>query len=569
MTQLELPLPEHRVPATLADALAFYDDANSDHPRRSAIRSSFKATGKAIGLPLDQIPADAVRLRSMLAKASAGRAGLKASSWKAMKSLALRSLQDAGVELAPSRDTTEISPAWRALLDQADQRVGIGLGRFAKFLTRTGIEPETVSADTFAAWRGELLDTSLRASPDTSYRQMVRLWKACEHRVPGWPRVEIVLPEDPRRFSLSWEEFPESLRLEVDAFLESRLHPDPLSADPAPKVRPDTNKSREKNLRAFASALVLSGELETNKVTCLSVMTEPINVRMALGYLRKERFDGEVRPHMLGHAELMKTIARHWEKDQRKVEQLALLIKSLKGVMGPSSGMTPKNRERLAPFNDPKNVKRLLELPQWTLKRAADAPRTHLTAVRVMYALQVALLLAVPLRAKNLTGLKLGENVIVSGKGKTKQVRLFLSREETKTYTDFMAVLPTRVVTLLDAWQEVWRPLVCNRPSPYLFPNASGILRSRGSLSAKISRFVQRETGLTMHLHLFRHLAAKLYLRFDPAGLETVRQLLGHKTIKTTLKAYADFQTEPAFLRLEEALLNLYETPVQSRKGKR
>ncbi|MBX9801990.1 MAG: site-specific integrase [Caulobacteraceae bacterium] len=568
MTQLELPLPEHSVPVTLADALAFYHDANSDHPRRSAIRSSLTAMGKAIGLPLDQIPANAVRLRSMLAKASAGHAGLKASSWKTMKSLALRSLQEAGVELASGRDTTEVSPAWRALLDQAEQRVGIGLGRFTKFLTRTGVEPETVSADAFAAWRGELLDTSLRASPDTSYRQMVRLWKACEHKVPGWPRVEIESPEDPRRFSLPWEEFPESLRLEVGAFLESRLHPDPLSADPAPKVRPDTNKTREKNLRAFASALVLSGELETNKVTGLSVMTEPVNVRMALGYLRKERFDGEVRPHMLSHAELMKTIAKHWEKDQPKAEQLAQLIKSLKGTMGQASGMTPKNRERLAPFNDPKNVKRLLELPQGTLKRAADTPRTQLTAVRVMYALQVALLLAVPLRAKNLTGLKLGENVIESGKGKTRQVRLFLSREETKTYTDFMAVLPARVVTLLDAWREVWRPLVSNRPSPYLFPNPSGVLRSQGSLSKTICGFVKRETGLDMNLHLFRHLAAKLYLRFDPAGLETVRQLLGHKTIKTTLKAYADFQTEPAFLRLEEALLDLYENPTPSRKAR-
>jgi integrase len=132
-----------------------------------------------------------------------------------------------------------------------------------------------------------------------------------------------------------------------------------------------------------------------------------------------------------------------------------------------------------------------------------------------------------------------------------------------------MAVLPTRVLVLLDAWNEVWRPLVSNGPSQYLFPNPSGVLRNQGSLSRVICGFVERETGLDMNLHLFRHLAAKLYLRFDPAGLETVRQLLGHKTIKTTLKAYADFQTEPAFLRLEEALLNLYETPVQSRKGKR
>jgi integrase len=524
---------------------------------------------KALDLPPDQIPADAVQLRTLLAKASAAKAGLKAGSWRTMKSVALRALQDAGVELASGRDTTALSPAWRALFDQAEQRASIGLGRFAKFLTRRSVEPHTISTDDFAAWRGELLDTSLRASPDTSYRQMLRLWKTCEQSVPGWPRVDVELPEDPRRFSLPWEAFPKSLRLEVDAFLQSRLHPDPLAVDPAPKVRPDTSKGREKNIRAFASALVLSGEVSIGEVSGLSILTNLVNVRVALGYLRAERFDQEVRPQLLNYAELLKTIAKHWEKDAQKAEQIGALIKSLKGAMGQTSGMTAKNRERLAQFNDPKNVKRLLELPQRTVKWAPAAAPTHLAAVRVMYALQVGLLLAVPLRAKNLTALKLGENVIESGKGRTRQVRLFLSRDETKTHTDFTAVLPDRVVALLDVWREVWRPLVFNRPSPYLFPNASGQLRSRGSLSSKICRFVERETGLQMNLHLFRHLAAKLYLRFDPGGIETVRQLLGHKTIKTTLKAYADFQTEPAFQRLEEALLDLYETPLKARSAKR
>ncbi|NJC41700.1 integrase [Brevundimonas alba] len=569
MSQLEIPFPELSTPATLAEAYAFYHDANSDHPHRSGIRSAFKAMSRAIGLPLDQIPADVVRLRALLATASPARAGVKPMSWKSMKCLALRALREAGVELASGRDTSEMSPAWRALIDRAETRVGIGLGRFAKFLTRIGVEPDAITADAFAAWRGELLDTSLRANPETSYRQMVRLWKACEHKVPGWPQVPMESPEDPRRFSLAWDAFPKTLRVEVDAFLFSRLHPDPLSPDPAPKVRPATSKTREKNLRAFATALVLSGEVPIDEVRQLAVLTQPVNIRMALGYLRNERFGKEVRPQLLNHAELMKTIARHWEKDLPKAEQIGLLIKSLKGALGQASGMTDKNRARLVPFDDQDNVKRLLELPQRTLKRAADAPRSHLTAVRVMYATQVALLMAVPLRAKNLTGLKLGENLIESGKGKTRQVRLFLSREETKTHSDFTAVLPARVVTLLDAWQEDWRPLVSNQASPYLFPNASGLLRSQGSLSSKICRFVERETGLKMHLHLFRHLAAKLYLRFDPGGLETVRQLLGHKSIKTTLKAYADFQTEPAFIRLEEALLDLYAAPRPKRKTSR
>jgi integrase len=41
-----------------------------------------------------------------------------------------------------------------------------------------------------------------------------------------------------------------------------------------------------------------------------------------------------------------------------------------------------------------------------------------------------------------------------------------------------------------------------------------------------------------MTTHQFRHLAAKLYLDAHPGDYETVRQLLGHKTIQTTLRFY-------------------------------
>ena len=269
MTQLEMPFPRLSTPATLADAFDFFHDANSDHPRRSAIRSAIKTMGKGIGLPLDQIPAGAGPLRELLATASPGRAGVKPTSWKTLKSEALRALQESGVALASGRDTTAISAEWQALIAGADKRAVIGLGRFLKFLTRTGVEPGAIGAEAFAAWQSEILDTSLRANPQTSYRQMVRLWKACEQRVDGWPRVEIESPEDPRRFSLPWEAFPQSLSQEVRDFLRSRLDPDLLSPDAAPKVRPDTNKAREKNIRAFASALVLSGELEIEKITSL------------------------------------------------------------------------------------------------------------------------------------------------------------------------------------------------------------------------------------------------------------------------------------------------------------
>src|SRR5215471_11169437 len=40
--------------------------------------------------------------------------------------------------------------------------------------------------------------------------------------------------------------------------------------------------------------------------------------------------------------------------------------------------------------------------------------------------------------------------------------------------------------------------------------------------------------------HQFRHLVAKLYLDRHPDAFETVRRLLGHKSIETTMRFYRE-----------------------------
>ena len=75
---------------------------------------------------------------------------------------------------------------------------------------------------------------------------------------------------------------------------------------------------------------------------------------------------------------------------------------------------------------------------------------------------------------------------------------------------------------------------------------------------------MKREIGLDVNCHLFRHIAAKLYLDRDPSGIEIVRQLLGHTSSRTTLKVYAELQTDPAFRRFEDALMKV-GYPAQAR----
>jgi integrase len=57
-------------------------------------------------------------------------------------------------------------------------------------------------------------------------------------------------------------------------------------------------------------------------------------------------------------------------------------------------------------------------------------------------------------------------------------------------------------------------------------------------------------------VHQFRHLAGYLYLRQVPGGHETIRALLGHKSIETTIRFYAGMETAAAARAYDAAVLS-------------
>lgn len=546
------------VPRTFAEAMPFFSDVASDHPRRTNIRSAFKTIGRVLGLPLDQIPTAPQALASLLKKAMPAVAGIKPRNWTQSKSTALSGLRSIGVEIAAGRDGTQLASDWLALHEELpDRSLQIGLSRLLRFLSRQGIGAQTITEEAFAAFRKELVDGSLHSNPQGAYRQSMKLWNEAASRAPGWPQVRASVERDPRQYSFEWKEFPEAFVNEVEAFLTAKSESDPLSDDKyASPVRAATNAGRKKSLRQMASALVLSGAIDIDEVTGMAVLIPIQNVKAALRFLR-ERSNGQITEGHVNHAWLLRTIACHWVKDEKAAAALKTLIADLSGKVGgrASAGMKPKNRERLRQFDLPENVDLLVHLPLQVLKQVRRKKQPHNSdAVRVMRALQVAILTFVPMRRRNLTELELGRNLTDTGKGATRAVRIHLSAVSTKTYRDYEAPLTQHLFPLLDAWLGTYRPMICHGASPYLFPNPSGALRSPDALGGKLSQFLERETGLKINLHLFRHIAAKLYLDHDPSGIEIVRQLLGHTSVKTTLRAYAELNTNPAFHRLEQAL---------------
>jgi site-specific recombinase XerC len=62
-----------------------------------------------------------------------------------------------------------------------------------------------------------------------------------------------------------------------------------------------------------------------------------------------------------------------------------------------------------------------------------------------------------------------------------------------------------------------------------------------------------------MHLnvHPFRHLAGFIFLRQHPGQYEPVRQLLGHKSLQTTIDFYTGLEHTESFKRYD-AILDRY-----------
>ncbi|HVO03747.1 MAG TPA: hypothetical protein VMT54_16205 [Candidatus Cybelea sp.] len=123
--------------------------------------------------------------------------------------------------------------------------------------------------------------------------------------------------------------------------------------------------------------------------------------------------------------------------------------------------------------------------------------------------------------------------------------RITIPREYVKNGRDLTVELTPEATAMVEFYLKHVRPVIAARvgadPSnPYLFPACGMNHRAPESLN---KQFVDRNWkigGFTLNLHCQRHLAGKIILDRDHKAMETVRQLLGHKSIKTTERYYTE-----------------------------
>lgn len=341
---------------------------------------------------------------------------------------------------------------------------------------------------------------------------------------------------------INWLYFPESLRNEVNLYLNWCKQSGEFSLDSRDRaLAPASIVSVEEKVRAAANALVRNG-VDPNVISSLKFLTAPESVLQILQW-RKGHFGRENRQTFYIAAALVQ-IAREWVKaDETTLTELKRLLSK---IPHPAGDMTEKNKERLRQFDDPLVLHRLFSLPErmWVEVLADQNPNIRTLAL-AQTSITLALLPNVPLRPKNLASLEFDRHLFLRTKAGSISA-LEIPGVEMKGHEPQSYDIPLYVAKMMITYRDKIAPMVIGHRPKYLFSNVDGTPKCQDTVAYLITTHLKRRAGIVLNPHAFRHLAGKLFLDSKPGGYETVRQLLGHKKMSTTVQFYTGQSTRRA-----------------------
>lgn len=541
------------LPQTLAEVLARLRGTPPSQ-RRSDLMSAVNTAAQVLDRPLGSLPASPAKLAPLLASGHPTLAGLSASRWSRVRTNLRAALKAVGYEVMAGRDIHGLSAEWSELLKTlSDRKLRHGLSRLLSYLSRAGVTTDTVSTADFDAFQEALVENSLHAHPDRTFRTALKSWNAARKLSPQWPDIRAPLEGDTRRYALEAKEFQEEFLGEVHAYLNRMAVSDPFSRDYQRDLRPATLKQKRLHIMQAASALVSSG-FAKNELTSLSILVEVDNVEAALRYMR-DRHGGVPKTQLGLQARTLLGIARHWVKAPE--EQLRVLSRFACALTVTHQGMAPAVQARLRQFDLRPNLNAILTLPDRVYRdvQGQGAPTVE-NARRLMMALAVELLTMDPMRMSNLASLSLDRHFQIVRRRGSRVLTIWLSENETKNRKPLVLPVPASTAHLLHLYWSKYQPLLADIPNAHIFPSSQGRHRSPSALGAAISKFISRETGLIMHPHLFRQLAAKISMDAG-GGLESARLMLGHSSSETTERHYVHLRADKAYQHLDETISKL------------
>ena len=224
--------------------------------------------------------------------------------------------------------------------------------------------------------------------------------------------------------------------------------------------------------------------------------------------------------------------------DQAELERLDDLRAALEQHR--REGLTPKNLQFIRQVLTDGIWSEVVSLPNVLMQQARLA-KDHApirAAVMAQLAVAIAIETFAPVRLRNLIHIELDKNLIKPG-GLNTPYWLVFPNYDVKNRVDLNFKFDQPLTDLVDEYVHEFRPALLRRAnSLWLFPGENGKSKHPLSFSKQITARIQKTIGLRITVHQFRHAAAAIYLKHHPGDYETVRRLLGHRNIQTTIKFY-------------------------------
>jgi site-specific recombinase XerD len=462
------------------------------------------------------------------------------------------------LETAPMLNPTlalehPMSPPFAALVDKVEDRYGRSfLRRFFCFASSCGVAPEDVDEAVLAGFDAEVLTAGINR-PKQVVRDAVKTWNRMAVTIEGWPQRR--LPLTARGWvALPMSAFPDSFRQDCEAFLNRSEGLGLFDERGLRKLSDVTKGDRRHKLRQLATRLVEAGR-PPESIKRLADLVEPQAVESILLPMWNEEPTGK-NAHASNLARLMALIAQHWAF---RLPEEVMRIKAAEARLRPSKqGMTDRNRAKLRHLIEPERLRSLVNLPFAVFKEVDSGRPTVLDAVLVQSALAVAILMIAPMREKNLAALDIDRHV---HRVSDEVGYIVISGHEVKNERDLEYPLSIGTLRILDLYLKIYRPLLLKKArSSKLFISWSGRQKRPHELGAQIPKLIRERLGLDVNVHLFRHLAGYLFLREHPGEYEPVRQLLGHKSLATTIAFYTGLEHADSFRRYDQVLDSYRDT---------
>ena len=542
-----MTVPTELLEPSFADLVDAIEQATglSDERRRHWVCSA-RQIAKWLDRPITLVPARWTAIQIAVGQLHHARVGVRPKTLANHRANVKAALRWFGKERNVPERGMRLSPEWARLRARMESRMRDRLSSLMRYCSARGVHPPAVDDMVFDDYWRYRRETTALVSNNTQRRFMSRAWNACAATIDDLSLQRLAEPPLKVLAQPAWDQFPEGLRKDTDDYFAGLTKPHRTLN--GKRIQPCCERTimyRRAALIAFARMAVRLGT-PVESLNCLAALLQPDLVERVIdAYWQK---NGETPK--TGTIDLGKTLLRMAREtgclNPTAVESLDDLRSALE--LQRREGLTPKNLQLIRQVLTAGVWKEVVSLPYALMEQARSlkdyAPIK--AGIAAQLATAVSILTFAPVRLSNLVSIELGQNLIKPGGLKTPYWLVFPDYD-VKNRVDLNFRFDQPLTDLIDEYVQDFRPvLLRGANASWLFPGEGGQPKHPLLFGKQITERIQKAIGLRITPHQFRHAAAAIYLKHHPGDYETVRRLLGHRNIQTTVRFYCGLETMQA-----------------------